>query len=183
LNEAKSAAVGAKKKNGEHQIYERMMARWTRNVGWFTGLLVVVGVVTACIFWRQLNVMQGQLDTTQSEERAWVYAPNSFVIGDDVIDDKNGMQLVLVGDLENVGHSPAQHVFVSFDIYLGPTPFPLRPLVDKACAKGERAPYNLIGTTIFPGEHHQGGVGETLNLSDIKKLKMMHKDKLDWFLK
>jgi hypothetical protein len=45
-----------------HQRNERTMARWTRCVGLFTLALVVVGIGTAIIFWRQLNVMQGQLD-------------------------------------------------------------------------------------------------------------------------
>jgi hypothetical protein len=38
------------------------MARWTRHVGLFTLALVMVGIVTAVIFGRQLSVMQGQLD-------------------------------------------------------------------------------------------------------------------------
>jgi hypothetical protein len=42
------------------------MAVWTRCVGLFTFALVAVGIVTAYIFGRQLNVMQGQLD----EEKA-----------------------------------------------------------------------------------------------------------------
>src|SRR5665213_143508 len=45
-----------------HQINERMMALWTRRVGLFAGATVLVGVITGIIFWRQLNVMQGQLD-------------------------------------------------------------------------------------------------------------------------
>ena len=43
------------------------MARWTRRVGLFTLALVIVGVVTGGIFWRQLNVMQGQLDEMRSQ--------------------------------------------------------------------------------------------------------------------
>lgn len=51
-----------RRRNSQHQVNERMMARWTRHVGLFTGALVVVGIVTAVIFWRQLNVMQSQLE-------------------------------------------------------------------------------------------------------------------------
>jgi hypothetical protein len=49
------------KEQTPHQINERMMALWTRHVGWFTGALVVVSIVTAVIFWHQLDVMKGQL--------------------------------------------------------------------------------------------------------------------------
>jgi hypothetical protein len=43
-----------------HQINERMMAVWTSRVGWFTGALVIVGLITAWIFQGQLNVMQAE---------------------------------------------------------------------------------------------------------------------------
>jgi hypothetical protein len=56
-----------RRRNSQHQVNERMMARWTRHVGLFTGALVVIGIVTAVIFWRQLNVMQGQLEEMQTE--------------------------------------------------------------------------------------------------------------------
>jgi hypothetical protein len=51
---------------GGHQSNEWMMARWTRNVGLFTLALVVVGIVTAVIFKRQLDAMQGQLKEMQA---------------------------------------------------------------------------------------------------------------------
>lgn len=51
----------AEKENSPHQVNERMMARWTRHVGLFTAGLVLVGVFTAIVFYRQLNVMQNQL--------------------------------------------------------------------------------------------------------------------------
>ncbi len=38
------------RRKSQHQLNERMMARWTRHVGLFTGSLVVVGIVTAVIF-------------------------------------------------------------------------------------------------------------------------------------
>src|SRR5215471_1472219 len=59
------------KEETPHQINERMMARWTRHVGLFTGALVLVSIVTAGIFLRQLNVMQGQLDTMETDKRPW----------------------------------------------------------------------------------------------------------------
>ncbi len=46
------------------------MARWTRRVGWFTGALVVVSVVTAWIFKGQLNVMQVQFDEIKKQSNA-----------------------------------------------------------------------------------------------------------------
>src|SRR5260370_42540302 len=42
------------------------MVRWTATVAFLTGGLVFVGVITAIIFYRQLFVMQGQLDEMRS---------------------------------------------------------------------------------------------------------------------
>jgi len=53
-----------RRRKTQHQTNELMMARWTCVVGLFTGALVLVGIVTAVIFWRQFNVMQGQMDVT-----------------------------------------------------------------------------------------------------------------------
>jgi hypothetical protein len=55
------------KDGSPHEINERRMANWTRNVGWFTGALVVVSIVTACIFQRQLTVMQLQLAESKNQ--------------------------------------------------------------------------------------------------------------------
>jgi len=48
------------------------MAVWTSRVGWFTGALVLVGIITAVIFSCQLSVMQGQLDEMGLDARAWL---------------------------------------------------------------------------------------------------------------
>jgi hypothetical protein len=91
-----------------------IMARWTRRVGIFTAALVVVGVVTGGIFWRQLNVMQGQLDEMRSEQRPWV-----TIIKDppDIISPltyRSGVVSInLLFTFRNVGHLPAFGVIPS----------------------------------------------------------------------
>lgn len=70
--EVKSQKDDARTGETPHQVNERMIARWTRNVGWFTGATFVVGVVTGLIFWRQLGVMQGQLDAMRGDQRGWL---------------------------------------------------------------------------------------------------------------
>ena len=55
------------KPRGQQEKTDRdlIMARWTGVVGIFTAALAVISLVTAVIFWRQLSVMQGQLDITK----------------------------------------------------------------------------------------------------------------------
>jgi hypothetical protein len=50
----------------EHEKNERAMARWTRNVGLLTAIIVIVNVITAAIMWKQMDVMRGQLDESKT---------------------------------------------------------------------------------------------------------------------
>jgi hypothetical protein len=50
----------------EHEKNERVMARWSRNVGLLTAIIVIVNVITAAIMWKQMDVMRGQLDEAKT---------------------------------------------------------------------------------------------------------------------
>ena len=95
-----------KKPDSDHQINERMMARWTRHVGLFTAGLLVVGVFTAGIFWRQLDVMQDQLDEMQrtfAADRAYIFVDNvARNKSDDII---TGYKIEVT--FRNFGRTPA----------------------------------------------------------------------------
>jgi hypothetical protein len=95
----------------QHQTNELMMARWTRHVGLFTGALVVVGIVTAFIFGRQLNVMQGQLDELHEEQRPWLYV-SKITPDSEFIHVNNSISMKVRVLLNNVGHSTARDVRV-----------------------------------------------------------------------
>ncbi len=95
----------------QYQVNERMMARWTRHDGLFTGTLVFVGIVTAVIFWHQLNVMQGQLDSMESEQRPWIKIDavpgplEVYVLPAEKDGPKGNLDLHFT--ISNVGRSPA----------------------------------------------------------------------------
>jgi hypothetical protein len=55
-----------------HQANERRIADWTARVGWFTFALVVISLITAGIFQRQLSVMRGQLDAMERDQRPYL---------------------------------------------------------------------------------------------------------------
>ena len=85
-----------KKKDTDHAINERTMARWTRRVGLFNGLLVLISLVTAKIFYLQYKAME-------ADQRPWVGLNN---LGENPDSSK-----VVV--LLNGGRSPAREVSVS----------------------------------------------------------------------
>ena len=99
----------SRRAKSQHQVNERMMARWTRHVGLFTGALVAVGIVTAVIFLRQLNVMQGQLDEMKVEQRPWVYADSPRLTDVIRINEVGLWTLHLKFGVYNVGHLPGQY--------------------------------------------------------------------------
>src|SRR5216684_2572077 len=91
------------------------MARWTRRVGQFTLFLAVVGLLTAVIFWRQLNVMQGQLDVMAADQRPWVSFEDFGIAGSLSFDDIGSTggkrwHVKVRYQLKNYGKTPAAHV-------------------------------------------------------------------------
>jgi hypothetical protein len=119
-----------------HQINEKMMARWTRKVGWFTGALVIVGLLTAYILYETDQ-------TSRLRDRAFVYfndppltpyplPPNKPIVW--------GVGITVV----NAGNVPASRIVIQYDCPDAPKssqivdPFPL--------AKWKRAEMgNVIG--------------------------------------
>jgi hypothetical protein len=100
----------------EHQINERMMARWTRRVGWFTFFLVLVGISTAIIFWRQLNAMEGQLDESQQQQRPWGSAEIS--LNGPYVGDETGVHLPVIATIKNSGATPAIGLEYGVELYI-----------------------------------------------------------------
>ncbi len=105
----------ARKRHYDKEHTDERMVRWTRNVGWFTSALVVVGVLTAIIFWHQLDVMQGQLNLMGADERPWISIEN-LSISSDLSYDSAGWEfgkrwhITLTYQLKNYGKTPATHV-------------------------------------------------------------------------
>ena len=68
------------------------MAVWTSRVGWFTGALVVVSIISAVIFKGQLNVMQGQLDEMERTRDVIMASDGAdILIGDVMLVDFPGI--------------------------------------------------------------------------------------------
>lgn len=107
----------------EHQSNERMMARWTRNVGLFTLAAGFIGVITAGIFKWQLDAMQGQLQIMRMDQRPWVSLGVDIAgpLAHDSVDGEYGIRwhIPLKYRVENVGKTPALHV--SFFAHILPT--------------------------------------------------------------
>jgi hypothetical protein len=130
-----------------HQINERMMAVWTSRVGWFTGALVLVSIVTAFIFKGQLNVMQGQLDEMKltrdaiiESDGADIFVDSVFLVpegwpiqGDPTRDQKGLVHISYLNGAKMVGH--IKHAFLVFAADVPPLPIePNYPTRDETSA-------------------------------------------------
>jgi hypothetical protein len=146
-----------KRHQTEHKTDERIMARWTRNVGLFTLALVFIGIITAWIFKGQLDTMQGQLDEMQAARRPWLTV-DSTIAGPLVLSPTPLIPIDFV--VTNIGQSPAMEAWVNATL------FPMKPNGDsvqemhKRClamrkrelagqAQNPRPP----GYTLFPNHH------------------------------
>jgi hypothetical protein len=94
----------------QHQVNERMMARWTRRVGLFTAALVVVGGVTAAILWQQLGATHDEFEATH---RPWIYA--SAELAGDLTIRSNGAIFQTKFTFHNTGKTPAIHIKMHID--------------------------------------------------------------------
>jgi hypothetical protein len=99
-----------------------IMARWTRRVGIFTAALALISVVTAAIFWRQLNAMQGQLTEMKTQSlsserastlsRAWLFVSYDIPQAPKV----ENKSISITFSIKNVGQTPA--VIVDMETHL-----------------------------------------------------------------
>jgi len=83
------------KEQTPHQINERMMARWTRKVGLFTGGLVVVGIITAWILYETDQ-------TARVSQRAYVIS-NEILIEPIRANDGTLNRWIISPIIENAG--------------------------------------------------------------------------------
>lgn len=169
------------------------LIRWTRALVWWTAALVVVGVVTAFIFWRQLNTMSGQLDEMKSTgkqtdqlieaaananrltrdiftstERPWIRVA-SPTIGSPLTYDGNGdARIVINFVLTNTGKTPAINVELEAEIHpiFGDTRPMLKAVCDRQKLRSPKA--GLLGISLFPGESQRYGLNLPITRAEIE---------------
>jgi hypothetical protein len=88
----------------DHQINERMMARWTCLVGVFTFLLVIVGGITAWIMWKTDQ-------TSKLRDRAFLYFTD---IESKQFPIKDPLNNLFIFHIENSGNMPARRVSIIY---------------------------------------------------------------------
>ena len=84
---------------------DKDMVFWTRAVGIFTALLVISSVLQYCAMRGQQNVMQGQLDEMQADDRPWIKTTVQFTAPINFNSPRTLTQITVT--IKNVGNSPA----------------------------------------------------------------------------
>jgi hypothetical protein len=133
-----------------------------------TAAMAIAGSISAIIFWRQLSVMQGQLDIMTADQRPWISVEQLSIGGPLLYDDTdwpNGKRwhIKLVYTLKNHGKSPATHVI--FWGHIAPIVLHyqkegafrgtfIKTELDKACGWPENSTEMGIdaGELMFPGD-------------------------------
>jgi hypothetical protein len=163
----------SRKGETEHQRNERTLAKWTRHVGIFTIVLAATAGITAIIFWRQLSVMQGQLDVMEAEQRPWVYIfsaePRSDLYFN--VSDKIGALVFLKFTLKNAGKKPARFAVIEGE-------FLMRDGTAADTRKGwgtcdkmrtKKAEEFLAGTAVFPDQVVEQSHRFVMSKEDVAK--------------
>jgi hypothetical protein len=151
-----------------------VMARWTRRVGIFTAALVVVGVVTAVIFWRQLNVMQGQLDEMRLEPRPWL-TMDVKIAGPLTFSPAPKISLNVV--LTNIGKSPAFNAWFNTVLFPFSVSTDVTKEIPQRCAvarqdqlKRQAFHPKQPGYILFPGRHIEEIREIAMDASEYKRV-------------
>ncbi len=150
------------------------VARYTKRLAFWTGGLVVIGIITAATLALQTCTLINQLEESRTEQRAWIKVTS--IRADKFLSTDNslafqGVSLVL----KNVGKTPAKRV----RFHLGLYPDLLTPMIkeqEEACAAGESSTTWVENRPIiFPDD--EVTVGENprkaiLALGDLSRFKV-----------
>lgn len=154
------------KENAEHQEQradEHLIATATEKMARYTKLLFVVTILsvvtagaTAWILWNQLTEMR-------NEQRPWIYA-EPYTGGPIIGNLSEGFAIQIGFRFQNIGHSPAFYVMPDVEGYLSGEPNPVggviaREIQKTRCDREFRQPVANSGTTVFPGQKADQGLG------------------------
>lgn len=115
---------------------------WEWRKFWIDVAAVTAAFFAAFFFFRQLNIMKGQLDEMRNEQRPWVSA--EAAIAAPLTFSKKIASTALLVRLKNTGHTPA------FSVHVKATALPIVGEAKIDCA----APPDTInfGINVFPGD-------------------------------
>jgi hypothetical protein len=102
-----------KKEETEHQRNERIQARWTRNVGYFTIVLAFIAGVTAIILYLQLCTFRSTDQANKDAERAFVYMQSTGISPNTSPDQKR--RWIFRASLQNTGTTSTREMSYAFD--------------------------------------------------------------------
>jgi len=116
--------------------------------------------------------MQGQLDEMRAEQRPWVHNKEMPKITKFIYLPDGSISVVMMIDMENVGHTPAQdasgRIIIKIGIFAADD-----NLRNDICARAEWQDVGgNRGVTIFPNASTQEGLFDKINKDDITVEKM-----------
>jgi len=129
-----------------------------------TAVIAVAGVIGACIFNNQLDVMQGQLDemkaaskiaedTLIATQRPWV-SVNTIIGPRGLFFDVNGANLDLIFYLKNTGPTPAVNVRIIGNPRIDVATNDRISELERICDAASKHPIDskMFAHTVFPGD-------------------------------
>jgi hypothetical protein len=160
---------------------DRLMVKWTRAVALLTGALFIAALLQFCAMKGQQNVMQGQLDAMEADQRPWISMAGPPKIASELtLINKDWARVSLAVPIKNTGKSPARNVAVLLKVVGFPRDVDLLSEQQRFCAKSNQplppgAKY--IGLTVFPGDQYETRQFANALPDEITEMRANHNQK------
>jgi len=121
---------------------------------------------------RQLNIMQGQLDTMQADQRPWVYVTNAIIEEPGPTFTKAGMYISIRFTYKNAGHTPAKLALIFSEAHVVNNAEYVKPSF-QACEVRRKKPREALvdGTAVFPNQDGTQRTYATIAPQNVARLK------------
>jgi hypothetical protein len=167
--------------------YQRELVSWTRRLAYTTGALALATFIVACFSgWQGSEMRQGSADTARlanSAEGLLVATQRPWIAFEALITEPlkynvNGANIGMTFVMENVGHTPAVHVWPS---YMAFTQSLMRNAMSeqrRLCAQARDQPFadEEPGFVIFPGRTISGSFSTNISSDEINEANSITHD-------
>ncbi|CAM2924389.1 hypothetical protein [Legionella worsleiensis] len=164
---------------------------------WMVGVTFFLGCGQIGLFWWQLRLIRDSLDDTKitalaaketadaarnqaevaqkgffASHRPWI--PANVLIGGPLEYDINGMNINLMFNLTNIGHSPAINTWVHFKAVVPAigidANFDPRKIQEQILEEARSKPNDFLGHVVFPGQTTSQYISTTVSNEELQRI-------------
>jgi hypothetical protein len=170
-----------KSTNKDHRSTWTKLKPWIEGIGVFVGLLLLVA--NALTFWEirkqtpkvaesataATNAAATAAKQFEAADRPWV-SVNPSIIAPITYNEKTGLHVDVEFALRNLGHAPAQKIWIDAHLVPGTMATDVSRIQKQACESSIRERPNFPGYILFPGDPYSQDFRLDLAVADINSM-------------